>query len=125
MESVAKEKKEEAKQRKLHDEAHEAGEPVWKLKLNAHQARKALRDGRCLTKQLERGIIKLDSIPRDERELIEDFHARRLHARVDRANKKYGHGIARTHDFGFAPGENMCRDVPIEVRAQLRTLQSS
>ena len=25
----------------------------------------------------------------------------------------------------FDPGENMCRDVPIEVRAQLRNLQRS
>ena len=77
---------------------------VWKLKLDAHLARKALRDGE---------------------ELLEEIHARRVHVPVDRANVAHGDGIARTHDFGLRPGENMCRDVPIEVRAHLRTLQRS
>ena len=55
--------------------------------------------------------------------MIEDFNSRKLQVRVDQANPDFGHGIARTHDFGFKPGDNMCIDVPIEVRAQLRTLQ--
>ena len=60
-----------------------------------------------------------------QRQLLDDFVARRLHVKVDRANIAFGHGIARTHDFGFRPGENMCRDIPIEVRAHLRTLHIS
>ena len=76
-------------------------------------------------KKLDSGKIQLDWLPHQQKELLEEFHAKRLHVRVDRAYVAYGHGIARTHDFGFRPGENMCRDVPIEVRAHLRTLQSS
>ena len=119
LEAIEKEKEEEVKKRKLQDESHGAGEPVWKLKLDAHLARKALRDGERLAKKL------LDWLPHQQKELLEEFHARRLHVRVDRAHVAYGHGIARTHDFGFQPGENMCRDVPIELRAHLLTWQSS
>ena len=39
--------------------------------------------------------------------------------------KKYGHGIARTNDYGFKEGENMCLDVPMEVRAHLRIVKNS
>ena len=120
-----KEKAEEAKKRKLQDEAHGAGEPVWKLKRNAHLARKALRDGERLARKVTRGSVNFDDLYRWEQELVEDFNARRLHVRVVVANILYGHGIARTHAFGFRPGENMCRDVPIEVRAHLQTLQGS
>ena len=60
VESIATEKKEAVQKRRLQDEVHAAGEPVRKLKLDAHQARKALRDGRRLAKRLERDIIKLD-----------------------------------------------------------------
>ena len=67
----------------------------------------------------------MGSLPHDEQELIEHYNNRKLHVRVDQANLDYGHGIARTHDFGFKPGDNMCTDVPIEVRARLRTLQGS
>ena len=120
-----KEKAEEAKKRKLQDEAHGAEEPQWKLKQNAHLARRALRDGERLAKKVATDNLKYKLLPRHQQELVEDFNARRLHVRVDEANLLYGHGIARTHDFGFRPGENMCRDVPIEVRAHLRTLQGS
>ena len=124
MEAIEKEKTEEAKKRKREEETHGAGEPVWKLKLNAHKARKALRDGERLQRKVEKGQTPWKWLSQFEQQLLEDFDARRLHVRVDRANKAYGHGIARTRDFGFRPGENMCRDVPIEVRAHLRTLQT-
>ena len=113
------------KKRKLQDESRGAEEPVWKLKKDAHLARKALREGERLAKKLDSGKIQFDRLTHQQQELLEDFAARRLHVRVDRANVAFGHGIARTHDFGFRPGENMCRDVPIEVRAHLRTLQRS
>ena len=106
------------KKRKLQDESHGAGEPVWKLKLDANLARKALRDGERLAKKLDSGKIQLDWLFQQQKELLEEFHVRRLHVRVDRANVAHGHGIARTHDFGFRPGENMCREVPIAGRAQ-------
>ena len=125
MEAIEKEKTEEAKKRKREEETHGAGEPVWKLKLNAHLARKALRDGERLQRKVEKGQTPWKWLSQFEQQLLEDFDARRLHVRVDRANKAYGHGIARTRDFGFRPGKNMCRDVPIEVRAHLRSLQTS
>ena len=98
---------------------------MWRLKLDAHLARKALRDGERLARKVQTGKTKWDWLSHKERQLLDDFNDRRLHVRVDRANNEYGHGIARTHEFGFRPGENMCRDVPIEVRAHLRTLQIS
>ena len=114
---------EKENKRKREEEAHGAGEPVWRLKLAAHLARKALRDGERLNRNLNRGKIHWDWLSHQQRQLLEDHAARRLHVRVDRANIAYGHGIARTHDFGFRPGENMCLRIPIEVRAHLRTLQ--
>ena len=47
---------------KLQDEAHGAGEPVWKLKLNAHLARKALRDGERLARKVDTGNRKWDCL---------------------------------------------------------------
>ena len=102
-----------------------AEEPMWKLKHRAYKARKALREGRRLATQIDRGIIEWASLNRDEQDLIGDYNSDKLHAQVDQANLKYGHGIARTNDFGFKPGDNMCTDVPIEARAQLRTLQTA
>ena len=123
--AIETEKVEEAKKRKLQDEAHGAGEPVWKLRGNAQLARKTLRDGERLARKVDIGHITYDSLSRREQGLLDDFHNKELHVRVDQANTVYGHGIARTHDFGFRPGQNMCLDVPIEVRADLRTLQGS
>ena len=42
LEAIGTEKAETAKKRKREAEAHGPGEPVWKLKLNAHLARTAL-----------------------------------------------------------------------------------
>ena len=96
---------------------------MWRLKLEAHRARKALREGERLQRKVESGKVKWDWLSTQQQQLVQDYDARRLHVRVDRANQAYGHGIARTHDFGFQPGENMCRDVGTEVLAHLRTLQ--
>ena len=54
---------------------------------------------------------------------MEELGARRLQVAVDKANEAYGHGMARTNDFGFAAGDNMCRTVPVDVRARLHQLQ--
>ena len=83
---------------------------MWKLKSNAHHAREALRAGQRLKKKLDRC----------QKQLLNDMAATVLHVAVDFANKAYGHGIARTNDFGFKSGENMCRDVSMEVKAYLR-----
>ena len=84
--AIAEEKTEEAKKRKLQDESHGAGEPVWKLKRDAHLARKALREGERLAKKVDRGKIQFDWLSHRQQELLEGFHARRLHVRVDLAN---------------------------------------
>ena len=125
LQDITTEKVDEAKKHKLQDEAHGAGEPGWKLKLNAHLARKALRDGERLARKVTNDNIKWDSLLRREQGLVGEFHSQRLHARVVQANTNHGHDIARAHDLGFQPGQNMCRDVPIGVRAHLRTLQGS
>ena len=121
--AIGKEKTEEANKRKREEEAHGAGEPVWRLRRGAHLARKALREGERLTRKVDSGRIRWERLSDRERQLVEDYAARRLHVQVDQASLAYGHGTARTHDFGFRPGENMCLDVPIELRAHLRTLQ--
>jgi len=123
--AIVEEKKEEGNKRKFEEDAHGAGEPVWKLKRAAHLARKALREGVRLSKNVNKGFYSMDNLDWHQRQLVEDCNARLLHVRVDRANLAYGHGVAHTHDFGFEPGDNMCRDVPIEVRAHVRSLQTS
>ena len=127
LDAIEKEKTQvaEEKKRKREAETHGAAEPVWRLKLNAHLARKALREGERLQRKILSGNKKWEWLSLKQRQLLDDFAGRRLHVQVDRANTAYGDGIARTNDFGFRPGENMCRDIPIEVRAHLRTLQIS
>ena len=68
MESIKKEKAEEAKKRKRQEEEEEHGaeEPMWKVKHRAHKARKAWREGRRLSIQIETGIIEWDSLSHDE-----------------------------------------------------------
>ena len=93
---------------------------MWKLKSNAHHAREALRAGQRLKKKVDSGMLPIDKLDRCQKQLLNDMAARVLHVAVDSANKAYGHGIARTNDFGFKSGENMCRDVSMEVKAYLR-----
>ena len=125
--ALSKEKADVAAERKRRreEETHGAKEPVWKLKVSAHKARKALRAGERLERKLSSGKTTWDSLSSEQQTLVNRFISRQAHVDVDNANAKYGHGMARTHDFGFRPGENMCRDVSIEVRAHLRTLNKS
>ena len=93
---------------------------MWKLKRNAHRAREMLRQGERLCRKRDKDQISWDSLSTRQQHLVDGTINRELHVAVDKANKPYGHGIARTHDYGFRPGENICRDVPIEVRARRR-----
>ena len=63
MEAIEKEKTEAAKKRKHQDESHGAGEPVWKLKRDAHLARKVLRDGERLARKVETGKTQRSGEP--------------------------------------------------------------
>ena len=63
MENIKKEKAEEAEKRKRQEEeAHGVEEPVWMLKHRAHKTRKAWREGRCLSIQIETGIREWNSL---------------------------------------------------------------
>ena len=115
--------KEKAQEREDAEEAHGAEEPVWRLRKAAHVARDALRSARSLSKKVEEGKVPFDALTPEQKETMEQFARRSLHVEVDRANQAYGHGIARTNDFGFREGENMCLHVPIHVRAALRVLK--
>ena len=55
--------------------------------------------------------------------LVDKWKAGELSAKVDQANKNYGHGIARTNDFGYEPGQNMNTQIPTDVAATLRNLK--
>ena len=122
-ELAADAQEEKAQEREDAEEAHGAEEPVWRLKKAAHVARDALRSARSLSKKVEEGKVTFDALTPEEKETMEQFARRSLHVEVDRANKAYGHGIARTNDFGFREGENMCLHVPIHVRAALSVLK--
>ena len=71
------------------------------------------------------GALDIDYLPQGQKALLEKLASRELQVDVDKANTAYGHGMARTHDFGFQPGENMCTQVPMDVKAHLRTLRTS
>ena len=97
-----------------------AGEPprgVETLRREAYLARRALRDGARFARK-EYGKLG----ERGQR-LHEGFVNRTLHRRVDKANQAYGHGMARTHDFGFKPGQNMCKQIPQHVAIALAVLK--
>ena len=122
LELLREEKDNDAKKRKTDE--HGASEPVWSLKRKAHIARRALQRGRTLQRKLERGVMKYERLSEEQQKLVENFNNRTLHVAVDKANVAYGHGVARTHDFGFEPGANMCRALPLEVRAHLALLKN-
>ena len=103
---------ERAQVRENAEQARGAGEPVWKLQRAAHAARDALRAAQSLSRKIEEGRATLESLTPEQRESLEKLARKTLQAEVDRANSEYGHGIARTHDFGFEPGETCARMSP-------------
>ena len=74
--------------------------------------------------KVESGVFDKAYLPRKQKMLLEDLASRKLHVDVDKANIAYGHGMARTHDYGFEPGENVRREIPMDVKAHLRQLRS-
>ena len=114
----------QANKRKRNEEAqHGAEETVWKLRDRAIWARKTLRLAQSLLNKINNKMVDMDYLTDRQRTLLEDLDSRKLHADVDRANKDYGHGMARTNDFSFRVGENMCCHIPTDVRAHLRLLK--
>ena len=47
-----------------------------------------------------------------QKELFDAYINGTLARDVDQANDAYGHGIARTNDYGYALGQNMCKQKP-------------
>ena len=70
------------------------------------RARKAYLEGKRLER---REYWKLDD---RQKSLCDDYINGTLAREVDKANREYGHGVARTHDYDFAPGQNMCKQKP-------------
>ena len=83
-----------------------------------------MRTTQNLMLKVDNGVVDIDSLPYKQRMLLEALASRKLHVDVDKANAAYGHGMARTHDYGFEPEESMCREVPMDVKAHLRQLRS-
>ena len=75
-------------------------------------------------RQVESGECDKAYLPEKQKMLLEAFDSGKLHGDVDKANKAYGHGMARTDAYGFEPGDNMCTEVPMDVKAHLRQLRS-
>ena len=53
------------------------------------------------------------------RDLVDRYINGTLAKAVDIANKQYGHGVARTNDFGFPKGTNMCTVQPTDLSIAL------
>ena len=103
---------------------HGAEEPVWMFRQRARLARKTLRRTQNLMLKVENGVLDIDYLPYKQKMLLEDLASNKLHVDVDKANTAYGHGVARTHDYGFVPGEDVWKPVPMDVKAHLRQLRS-
>jgi hypothetical protein len=82
-----------------------AGEPAGG-RSQALRARAALREGRGLEHRDYRGLDGR------QKALFDAYINGTLARNVDQANDAYGHGIARTNDYGYAPGQNMCKQKP-------------
>ena len=130
-EAITKETRDakDAEKRKHASERSGAIEPAWKLRRRALECRKSWREGQRLRRKSQERDFRYDSLSQRQKKLLDDFLNKTLHKAVDTANRAYGHGIARTSDFGFKPGDNMNQDVPTDVRAHrahlrwLRTFQ--
>jgi len=77
------------------------------LRTAALRARTAFRQGRALTRRVDGGGLYWDDLSAHHQKLVNGFISRRLHREVDQANRAYGHGVARTNDFGFPVGGQM------------------
>ncbi len=106
------------RRKRTEDHTHGAEEPVWKLRRTAHQARREWREGRRLSK------LDYWSLNDYGQRLVDDWVCDALSVRMDKANQDYGHGIARTHDFGYEPGQNMNTQIPTDVAAALKLLKA-
>ena len=95
-----------------------AEESVRELRRTALQTRWQWREGRRLSN------LDYNSLNASGRALVDDWLCGALSAKVDRANKAYGHGIARTHDFGYKPGQNMNTQMSTDVAAALKRVKT-
>ena len=88
----------------------------------ALRARQDFREGRRLYRKMTAGSggswnsRVYQSLSSWERQLVKKFDSGALAKENDDANKAYGHGIARTSDYGFAVGENMHEGVSMARR---------
>ena len=88
----------------------------------ALRARQDFREGRRLYRKVTAGSGGswnnrfYQSLSSWERQLVKKFESGALAKESDDANKAYGHGIARTSDYGFAVGENMHEGVSMARR---------
>ena len=96
------------------EQTHDAEELVWKLRRDAHTARQNWRDGRRLSDK------EFNCLTMYEQKLVDEYGSGALAKKVDRANAAYGHGIARTNDFGYARGQNMNAQISTDVAAAMR-----
>ena len=126
-ENADKERREEkaAKRKRWEEMQDGAEEPVWMLRARAKIARKKLRQAQSMSNKIQNNVLDIEYLSDKQKTLLEELDTRKLHFEVDRANEAYGHGVARTHVFGFTPGENMRRDIPMEIRAHLRQLRDA
>ena len=70
-------------------------------------ARAELREGRKVHRLVESNTLELREMDTRRQRLYNDCVSHVLHKKVDAANVVYGHGVARTNNYGFAEGEQI------------------
>ena len=70
-------------------------------------ARRRWRQGKRLSGEVHDGTLQWRDLTSEQQILLDEFVSGRLACVVDKANAEYRHGIARTHDYGFAKGDDM------------------
>ena len=86
------------------------------LRREAQAARDEWREGRKLERRVHAGTMDYNDLKERQQRLVDEFLSHALHKKVDMANLAYGHGVARTNDYGFAEGEQICQTLTLTQR---------
>ena len=86
--------------------------------------RAELREGRKLHVLVDAGSLQFNDMDARQRQLHGEFVSHELHRKADAANKEYGHGIARTNDYGVAEGEQRAWAI-LQIRGEVAVTPSA
>ena len=93
-----------------------ASEEQRALRRRALAARAELREGGKVHGLVDADTVEYQDLDPRQQRLYDEYMSHALHRQVDVANKDYGHGVARTNDYGVAVGEQMCQTQTLTQR---------